>query len=162
VEQAAPRAGSVSILGNWMELFLNLLWLAVALAGVGVWWTRWSRSARARGGRRESLRGAVGLSCVLVLLFFAISLTDDLHAVPAVDEDARSTRRAVQSYKGGQTDPDPDKQTVFFAEAASPAVFAPGSVVIARLSPPDSPSPWTAPNPPVGGRAPPSPSSLAL
>jgi len=68
-----------------MELLLNVFWLLLALTSVGVWRLKWSR-----GGRRESLRGAIGLCCVLVLLFFAISLTDDLHEIPAVAEDTSS------------------------------------------------------------------------
>lgn len=145
-----------------MELLLNLVWLAVALAGFGLWWLRWSRAGRAGGPRLESLRGAVGLSCVLVLLFFAISLTDDLHAVPALAEDSRSTRRAVQSCKGSQADPDPERQTAVFAEAVSPTSFSPPSVTVGWLSLHDSPSAAPAPDQPVRGRAPPSPSSLAL
>ncbi len=144
-----------------MELLLNLLWFLVALAGFALWWTRWSRAGRGCGQRQESLRGAVGLSCVLVLLFFAISLTDDLQAVPMVAEDARSPWRAFQNYKRSQAEPDPDKQTAHFAEAVSPTMFFPASVVV-WLSPSDWPSPQPTPARPVGGRAPPSFPPLAL
>jgi len=145
-----------------MELLLNLVWLAVALAGFGLWWTRWSRASRDGGTQWGPLRSAIGLSCVLVLLFFAISLTDDLHAVPALAEDTRSTRRAGLSCKGTQADPDPDKQAALFVEAVSPTLFSPASVVVGWLSLHDSPSAAPARDQPIRSRAPPSPSSPAL
>jgi len=137
-----------------MELLLNLIWLIVALVSIGAWWIRWL--PRNRGGRHrgELLRGALGLTCVLVLLFFAISLTDDLHAVPAVAE-SNSSRRAVQNFKGGQTDPDPDKHTTVVAEAATPAVLGGANVVVGRLARLEIPAVRMAPKRPAQGRAPP-------
>ena len=144
-----------------MELLLNLLWLLVALASSAVWWTRWSRHGGGPSCERQ-LRSAVGLACVLVLLFFAISLTDDLHAVPALAEDARSARRMLQSSKGGQSDPDPDKQNVLVAEASAPSFLSPAMVMVGRLSPDNSPVSPTLPAPTWRGRAPPLPISPAL
>src|SRR2546426_1953964 len=75
-----------------MELLLNVFWFLLALLGIGLWWARRSRASQNRVEPRQLLREAVSLGCVLVLLFFAISLTDDLHAVPAIAEESRSSR----------------------------------------------------------------------
>lgn len=75
-----------------MELLLNLVWLFLALASVTLWYARW-RHALLRGDeRKQALRSAVGLMCVLTLMFFAISMTDDLHPVPALAEDSAKAR----------------------------------------------------------------------
>src|ERR1700752_659350 len=61
-----------------MELFLNLLWVLIAAGAVGVWAVWWLRAKPQ--SRREALRESTAMCCALVLLFFAVSLTDDLHA----------------------------------------------------------------------------------
>src|SRR2546426_5264662 len=77
-----------------MELLLNVFWFLLALLGIGLWWARRSRASQNRVEPRQLLREAVSLGCVLILLFFAISLTDDLHAVPAIAEESRSSAMA--------------------------------------------------------------------
>jgi hypothetical protein len=60
-----------------METVLNLIWLAVTLAGVCLWRFRWVAS---RGHQRGRIfPEAVAIVCLIVLLLPAISLTDDLH-----------------------------------------------------------------------------------
>jgi hypothetical protein len=60
-----------------METILNLIWLAVTLAGLYVWRFRWFPS---RGNQRERIfPEAVATLCLIALLFPVISLTDDLH-----------------------------------------------------------------------------------
>ena len=61
-----------------MELFLNLLWLSIAACAVLFWRTHGLREGPQSG--RELLRESTAMCCALVLLFFAVSLTDDLHA----------------------------------------------------------------------------------
>jgi hypothetical protein len=80
-----------------MELFLNLLWLLIAAGAIGVWRTRWVREKpRSRGG---SLCEWTAMGCALVLLFFAVSLTDDLHAeAMLLDECAASRRHSISSH----------------------------------------------------------------
>ncbi len=145
-----------------MELLLNLFWLLVALASFGVWWVRWSRAGSGRGERRASLPSAISLSCALLVLFPVISLTDDLHAVPAVAEETRSPRRLLQNLKGSQADPDPDKRIAPFANVVLPILFSVASLVVGCLLPVDARSPQTAPEHTPQGRAPPRRSSLAL
>lgn len=70
-----------------MELLLNLIWTALAIAAF---------AAFAIGRRRSSswivpspyARALCGLACVLVLLFPVVSATDDLHPTQAMVEDA--------------------------------------------------------------------------
>ncbi len=60
-----------------MELFLNLFWLLIAVALLATWRTKWVPQ------RRRSLRHCLqewsAVSLALVLLFFAVSMTDDMH-----------------------------------------------------------------------------------
>lgn len=75
-----------------METILNLVWLAVTLAALGLWRFRW-KGARRKPGHDVRLE-AVAMICVLALLFPVISLTDDLHpeVIPA---EAASSKRAL-------------------------------------------------------------------
>jgi hypothetical protein len=60
-----------------MESFLNLLWVAIALGALGVWRLCWVRQHG--DAIRRPLLEWTAFGCALVLLFFAVSLTDDLH-----------------------------------------------------------------------------------
>ena len=75
-----------------METFLNLVWLAVALAAIGLWRFRWARSRRhpSYSSRMET----AAMVCFLALLFPVISLTDDLHPETAVVDAASGKRNA--------------------------------------------------------------------
>ena len=73
-----------------MELGFNLLFLAIAAAGLLCWWRY-----RREDTRGLSLaRGALVLGCALMLLFPFISITDDLCASSdAMEEMTISARR---------------------------------------------------------------------
>lgn len=58
------------------ELLLNLLWLLIAAGVVTSWCVHWAQRPQ---GRRPTFREWTALACSLVLLFFAVSLSDDLH-----------------------------------------------------------------------------------
>src|SRR5437667_9727436 len=74
-----------------MELALNLVWLFVAIVRIGVLWR--SLSCPARPNRPASnWRKIVAISCALIILFFVISMTDDLHDQEIMVEDNRSSR----------------------------------------------------------------------
>lgn len=143
-----------------MELLLNVFWFLLAVISVALWWACRSRASQNRV-EPELLREAVSLGCVLVLLFFAISLTDDLHAVPAVAEESRSSRRSLQTLKGASAEPDPEKQAPHFAQTVPSTLFIALAVVLNQLAIIDAPPFQSAPARPTGGRAPPSPCSLA-
>jgi hypothetical protein len=80
-----------------MELFLNLLWVLMAACAVGFWRTQWLDERRKAD--RESLRDWTAMGCALVLLFFAVSLTDDLHAEAMLrDECSASSRHLISAH----------------------------------------------------------------
>jgi len=74
-----------------MESLLNILWVCIALAALVAWRMCWMRQGS--GGRRDSLREWTAFSCALVAIFFAVSLSDDLHADRIVFDEASATRR---------------------------------------------------------------------
>jgi len=80
-----------------MEVFLNSIWLAVAIAAFLFWHT-----TRTPGRRDHSSRyRCLALTCALVLLFPVISLTDDLHAEQAAMEDSsRAVMKARNMVHG--------------------------------------------------------------
>jgi len=70
-----------------MELLLNLSWLVFALVAVGLWWHARSEQCCNR------LPQLVVLSCVLILLFPVVSVTDDLHPIrPEMEESSPSKK----------------------------------------------------------------------
>jgi hypothetical protein len=75
-----------------MELTLNLVWLCVAIVGLKLLWGSLSR-AEAHSDRAPShWRKIVAMSCALVILFFVISMTDDLHDQEILVEESKSSR----------------------------------------------------------------------
>jgi hypothetical protein len=74
-----------------MELFLNFFWALIAILTVCLWRRRWMREQR--DGHREPLREWTAIACALVLLFFAVSLSDDLHAEVMLSDDCFTGRR---------------------------------------------------------------------
>lgn len=79
-----------------MELFLNIFWFAITVAGVILWRTRWAREHRIR--RHASWREWTAFVCSMVLLFFVVSLTDDLHAELMLIEECSSSRRQASCF----------------------------------------------------------------
>jgi hypothetical protein len=73
-----------------LELLLNLVWLVIALAAVAAFASLAWRKSRAP---QEGRRAWVALGCVLVLLFFAISMSDDLHQNAILLDDGRSPKQ---------------------------------------------------------------------
>jgi hypothetical protein len=77
-----------------MELLLNLIWTALAIAAF---------AAFAIGRRRSSswivsgpyAKALCGVACVVVLLFPVVSATDDLHPTQAMVEDAAKRVRTA-------------------------------------------------------------------
>jgi hypothetical protein len=85
-----------------MESFLNLLWVAIAAVAFGFWRTRWLHERSER--RRDPLREWTAFACALVLLFFVVSLTDDLHSELVIFDECCAGRRQslalVRSHDG--------------------------------------------------------------
>ena len=68
-----------------MELFLNILWVLIALGALALWRLDWKRQKR--HGHAKPLQEWTALICVLVFVFFAVSLSDDLHAAEILADD---------------------------------------------------------------------------
>ena len=75
-----------------MELALNLVWVCVAIAGIGLLCGSLSRAAACPDRRPSNWRKIVAMSCALIILFFVISMTDDLHDQEIAVEENKSSR----------------------------------------------------------------------
>jgi len=74
-----------------VETLLNLFWVLLALAGVHFL----VRNGVRRGRDTAPWRVVLALLCAVVLLFPAISCSDDLHHLQATSEDASVSRRQI-------------------------------------------------------------------
>jgi hypothetical protein len=124
-----------------MELFLNLVWFLGAVVLVCVWRLRWipQRSA----GTRRGLHEWSAISLALVLLFFAVSMSDDMHAEIVALEDFSASRRQHVDLSAGQDTRWTHLDTSPFAVSAAPSVdsqlqLAPLGTVIFLEWTPDS------------------------
>src|ERR1700682_2377204 len=75
-----------------MELGRNLVWVCVAIAGIGLLCGSLPRAAACRDRRPSNWRKIVAMSCALIILFFVISMTDELHDQEIVVEENKSSR----------------------------------------------------------------------
>jgi len=133
-----------------MEVFLNSIWLVVAIGAFLFWQTERESQRRDHSGRFRFL----ALACALVLLFPVISLTDDLHAEQAAMEDSsRSVMKARNIVQGCER-----AGSASFLAAVPPASnlaaalhFFLGAVALA-----DTPALCVAPISAHDGRSPPS------
>jgi len=75
-----------------MELALNLVWLVFATSSLVLAGQRLSRSAKSRKLRAAGWHSLLALCCTLVILFFVISMTDDIHEQQIVSEDSGSCK----------------------------------------------------------------------
>jgi len=83
-----------------MEIALNLAWLFLATTSLVLAGRRLSRSAKSRKLRAAEWPSLIALCCALVILFFVISMTDDIHDQQIVSEDSRSCK--LLSWDGAQ------------------------------------------------------------
>jgi hypothetical protein len=98
-----------------MELFLNLLWILMASGILAVWRMRWVRQKR--GAVRNPLQEYTAIACGLVLLFFAVSLTDDLHSEIVLIEESSASRRHAACWASAH--PAPQSGTASHAAGAA-------------------------------------------
>lgn len=76
-----------------MELTLNLVWVCVAIAGILAQAVVLSRAkASSDASSRQKI---VAMGCALVILFFVISMTDDLHNQQVLVEERKGSRIAA-------------------------------------------------------------------
>ena len=77
-----------------LELFLNLLWLALAVGGFAAVLPRAVAPRPDGSSRREAGHAALAILCALAILFPIVSVTDDLHADLQAVEEWSGSRRA--------------------------------------------------------------------
>jgi|SRR5215469_5971392 len=75
-----------------MELTLNLVWVCVAIAGILAQVAVLSRASASSDGHASARQKAVAMCCALVILFFVISMTDDLHGQAILFEEKKPSR----------------------------------------------------------------------
>jgi len=114
-----------------MESFLNFLWVLIAAVALGFWRMRWQPEQRQ--ARRNSLREWTAMGCALVLLFFAVSLTDDLHSEAILSDSLTSTRSHAAwcshaAHNGN--DVHPEALAVLASPASVPNLSEPNPLVV--------------------------------
>jgi hypothetical protein len=114
-----------------MELFLNILWVLIALAGAVIWRTRWTGQARLR--RHTAWREWTAFVCAMVLLFFVVSLTDDLHADLMLFEECSGSRRLATCLACPHHSSPPDGSGAAHAWAILPSGLHVESLVFGAL-----------------------------
>jgi hypothetical protein len=75
-----------------MELTLNLVWVCVAIAGILALVAVLSRAAASPDLPASTFQKVVAMCCALVILFFVISMTDDLHDQAVLFEEKKPSR----------------------------------------------------------------------
>ena len=140
-----------------METFLNILWLLIAAGVLAVWRTRWVHQHEQQAhARRNPSQEWTAVGCALVLLFFAVSLTDDLHFEMVLFDECATGRR---STVGSCSHDAPHGRTIVHAPvpldsspAASPDRLRVVGTVLLFVFAEDANGEFVAPS----GRAPPS------
>jgi hypothetical protein len=75
-----------------MELALNLIWLCLALAGFALLGSNLSRATERADRRPTNRQKIMAMSCALIILFFVVSMTDDLHDQEIFVEESKFLR----------------------------------------------------------------------
>ena len=88
-----------------MELTLNLVWVCVAIAGILVQIIMLSRTAASSSPASRGQK-IIAMGCTLVILFFVISMTDDLHDQALLLEERKVSRIAHGTKTSPRPSPD--------------------------------------------------------
>ncbi len=116
-----------------MELFLNILWVMIALGALGVWRIVWKRQPREFS--RTPLQQWTAIACALVFVFFAVSLSDDLQAATILADDCASGRHHSLVWNCGHA-PHPQASTPRASDATQRTARYPDRVqIVARIAP---------------------------
>ena len=76
-----------------METLLNVVWVMLVIAALCVWQRRWVRQRAA--SRRNRLQEWTAFVCVMVMMFYVVSMTDDLHPEIFLCDGSTSGRRTM-------------------------------------------------------------------
>ena len=118
-----------------MELILNLVWVFVAIAGILLQIVTLSRTAGASHRAASPARKVVAMGCALVILFFVISMTDDLHDQLLVWEESKHPRISAGT-KNVVNAPSSRIVALGFLASLSPVLFFPPAPGWSRLAAP--------------------------
>lgn len=144
-----------------MELFLNILWVLMATGVLWTWRVHWVHQRKRT--LDHSLREWTAVGVALVLLFFAVSMTDDLHADIVLFDECSANRR------GSSFSVDVQQPSLH----SGVALHGTGPAVVPQISPFGVPSAVQKVEPPaesfatpflsatLSARAPPSPAFIA-
>ena len=125
-----------------MELFLNILWLLIAICVVSGWGI--GRTCQRLWGPSKLRQEWIAIATALVFLFFAVSLSDDLQEAAAaaaaplatLSEDAANGRRHGlvwgRAHSSHQNTVRPQASS---AAAPSRLLFSPNLQVVERILP---------------------------
>src|SRR5713226_2331666 len=115
-----------------MELALNLVWVCVAIVGIGLLCRSLSHAAACPDRPASHWRKIVAMSCALIILFFVISMTDDLHDQEIVLEESKFSRIAPGTGTSSQPSSDRVVPIVFLLTFAA-AGLTPALPAVRRL-----------------------------
>jgi hypothetical protein len=104
-----------------MELALNLIWVCVAVVGIGLLCRNLSRAAACPEREASNWRKIVAMGCALIILFFVISMTDDLHDQEILVEDNKSLRIVPVTGISATSVPSHMNSAVFLVDSALPS-----------------------------------------
>jgi hypothetical protein len=90
-----------------MELVLNLVWVVVALLGFVLLGANLSLATGFSGREPSNRQKIIAMTCTVVILFFVISMTDDLHEQQMAVEESRSSRVTIEGASPSRADAHP-------------------------------------------------------
>jgi hypothetical protein len=101
-----------------MELALNLVWVCVAIVGIGLLCRSLAHTAACPDPPGGHWRKIVAMSCALIILFFVISMTDDLHDQEIVVEENKFSRIVLATGTSAASTPCHVISGVFLVDSA--------------------------------------------
>ncbi len=101
-----------------MELALNLVWVCVAIVGIGLLGRSLSHTTACPHRPPSQWRKIVAMSCALIILFFVISMTDDLHDQEIAVEENKSSRIIPAMESSAASAPGHAITAVFLVDSA--------------------------------------------
>lgn len=139
-----------------MEQTLNLVWACVAIAGILAQLVMLSRAAASAERTASSWRKIVAMGCVLVILFFVISMTDDLHDQAILFEEKKPSR-ILSEITRPTLSPSQEVSFVFLLFFSNPSVTPDLTAARRPLDPRQARFTPAVVNDGIEGRAPPLP-----
>ncbi|HVH71981.1 MAG TPA: hypothetical protein VNB49_12815 [Candidatus Dormibacteraeota bacterium] len=138
-----------------MELTLNLVWVGVAIGAVLVLMASLSGSGARLRQPASYARKVTAMGCALVILFFVISMTDDLHDQQVMIEERKVSGIAARTETILNTASARPAAIGFFVFSPPPA-FSLGTFALRRgIETSEFRLPATIDRETLGGRAPP-------